>query len=149
MRRHHVATSTVAAAPIETVWALLADVTTWSQWGRWDETTRERDGVPAPDGVGALRRFRRGRRIHTEEVVAFEVPHRLAYEVRQGLPVRDYHAEVTLEEVGGGTRISWTSDFDGTNPVAGLAVQQVLKRFFPATARALARAAEAQASAPS
>jgi hypothetical protein len=147
--RYHVATSTVAAAPIERVWALLADITTWSRWGQWDETTRDREGVPAPDGVGALRRFRRGRRAHTEEVVAFEAPRRLAYEVRDGLPVRDYHAEVTLEVVGGGTRISWVSDFDGTNPVSGFAVHQVLKRFFPSTARALARAAESESSAPS
>jgi hypothetical protein len=144
--RYHVATTAVAAAPIEAVWALVADITTWSQWGQWDETTREREGVPVPDGVGARRRFRRGRRVHTEEVVGFEVPHRLAYEVREGLPVRDYHAEVTLESVGGGTRIRWVSDFDGANPISGFAVHQVLKRFFPAAARALARAAETSAS---
>jgi hypothetical protein len=144
--RYHVETTAVAAAPIGVVWTLVADITTWSQWGQWDETTREREGVPAPDGVGALRRFRRGRRVHTEEVVAFEVPRRLAYEVREGLPVRDYHAEVTLESVGGGTRIRWTSDFDGANPIGGVAVHQVLKRFFPATARALASAAETSAS---
>jgi len=145
--RYHVATTTVATAPIEVVWARVADVTTWSQWGQWDETTRVRDGAPTPDGVGALRRYRRGRRVHTEEVVAFEPPHRLAYEVRAGLPVRNYHAELTLESVGGGTRITWTSDFDGANSVGGWAVHQVLKRFFPATARGLARAAEADAAA--
>jgi hypothetical protein len=108
-----------------------------------------RDGAPTPDGVGALRRFRRGRRVHTEEVVAFDAPRRLAYEVREGLPVSGYHAEVTLEPVGGGTRIRWESDFDGANPIGGWVTHQVLKRFFPATARALARAAEADASAGS
>ena len=146
MSRYHVATTTVAAAPIDVVWARVADITTWSQWGQWDETTRVRDGVPVPDGVGAMRRFRRGRRVHTEEVVAFDAPRRLAYEVRDGLPVRDYHAEVTLEPVGGGTRIRWVSDFDGANPIGGWVVHQVLKRFFPVTARALARAAEADAA---
>jgi hypothetical protein len=145
--RYHVAATAVAAAPIDVVWARVADITTWSQWGQWDETTRVSEGVPAPDGVGTLRRYRRGRRVHTEEVVAFEAPHRLAYEVREGLPVRDYHAEVVLEPVGGGTRISWTADFDGANPVGGWAVHQVLKRFFPVTARALARAAEADSAA--
>ena len=59
--------------------------------------------------------------------------------------MRDYHAEVTLEPVGGGTRIRWEASFDGANPVGGWAVHQVLKRFFPPTARALARAAEADA----
>ena len=143
MSRHHVATTAVAAAPIDAVWARVADITTWSQWGQWDETTRERDGVPAPDGEGALRRFRRGRRTHVEEVVAFEPPRRLAYEVRSGFPVRDYHAEVTLEPVGGGTRIRWVADFDGTNRVSGWVIELALRRFFPATARGLARAAEA------
>ncbi|HEY3669743.1 MAG TPA: SRPBCC family protein [Acidimicrobiia bacterium] len=146
MSRYHVATTAVAAAPIDVVWARVADITTWSQWDEWDETIRVRDGEPTPDGVGALRRYRRGRRVHTEEVVAFEAPHRLAYEVREGLPVRDYHAELGLEPVGGGTRIRWVSDFDGANPISGWAVHQVLKRFFPATARTLARAPEADAS---
>jgi hypothetical protein len=145
--RYHIAATAVAAAPIDVVWARVADITTWSQWGQWDETTRVRDGVTAPDGVGALRRYRRGRRVHTEEVVAFAAPNLLAYEVRDGLPVRGYHAEVTLVPVGGGTRINWASDFDGANPIGGWAMYQVLKRFFPATARALARAAEADAAA--
>jgi hypothetical protein len=143
--RYRVETTAVAAAPIDAVWARVADICTGSQWGQWDETTRVRDGAPTPDGLGALRRFRRGRRVHTEEVVAFDEPRRLAYEVREGLPVRDYHAELTLEPVGGGTRIRWSSDFDGTNAVGGWATYQVLKRFFPATVRGLARAAEADA----
>jgi hypothetical protein len=108
-----------------------------------------RDGDTTPDGVGALRRFRRSRRVHTEEVVAFDAPRRLAYEVREGLPVRDYHAEVTLESIGGGTRIRWESDFDGANAVGGWTVYQALKRFFPVTARALARTAEADVAAGS
>jgi hypothetical protein len=144
--RYHIAATAVAAAPIDVVWARVADITTWSQWGQWDETTRVRDGVPAPDGVGALRRYRRGRRVHTEEVVAFEAPRVLAYEVRDGLPVRGYRAEVVLVAVGGGTRINWASEFDGANPIGGWVMYQVLKRFFPATARALARAAEADAA---
>ena len=74
MSRYHLAATTVAAAPVEVVWARVADITTWSQWGQWDETTRLREGAPPPDGVGALRRYRRGRRTHTEEVVAFDAP---------------------------------------------------------------------------
>ena len=143
MSRYHVATTAVAAAPIDAVWARVADITTWSQWGQWDETKRIRDGAPSPDGEGALREFWRGRKSHVEEVVAFEPPRRLAYEVRSGFPVRNYHAEMTLEPVGGGTRIRWVSDFDGTNPVTGWVIEQALRRFFPDAARRLARAAEA------
>ena len=149
MSRYRVITSTVAAAPPAAVWARLADISTWSEWGQWDETSRVGDGAPDPEGVGALRRYRRGRRVHTEEVVAFEPPTRLAYEVRDGLPVRDYHAEVTLEPVNGGTRIRWEATFDGANPIGGALVHQILKRFFPTTARQLARVAESDARASS
>jgi uncharacterized protein YndB with AHSA1/START domain len=140
---HHIDASAVAAAPPEVVWARVADITTWSTWGAWDETTRVREGDPAPDGVGALRQFRRGRRIHVEEVVAFEPPSRLAYEVRSGLPVRGYHAELTLTPLDDGTRISWIADFEGTNPLVGWIVDRVLRKFFPDAAQRLARAAEA------
>ena len=60
--------------------------------------------------------------------------------------MRDYHSEVTLETVGGGTRLRWVSTFNGTNPVAGTIVKLVLARFLPEGARRLAAAAEADAS---
>ena len=145
MGRYRVETTTVASASIDAVWDRLADASTWSEWGQWDETTLDREGVPPPDGVGAIRRFR-GRQTTVEEVVAFEPPAdghaRLAYELRSGLPLRDYHSEVTLETVGGGTRIRWVSAFDGAYPVVGAVVRLALARFIPDTARRLARVAE-------
>jgi hypothetical protein len=149
--RHRIETSVVAAASIDAVWARVADITTWSAWGDWDDTTRDVEGVPTPDGVGTIRRLRRGKRTNVEEVVAFETPApgpngecaRFAYELRSGLPLRNYHSEITLETVGGGTRLRWVSTFDGENPVAGLVVKVVLGRFLPRTARQLAAAAEA------
>jgi hypothetical protein len=148
--RHRVEGIADSAAPIEAVWARLADITTWSTWGQWTETTRDREGVPAPDGVGAIRRLHRGRRgrsVTVEEVVAFEPPAdgraRFAYELRSGLPVRNYHAEVTLASAAsGGTRIRWVSTFDGAYPGAGTIVRLALRRFVPETARRLAAAAE-------
>lgn len=152
--------SVVSAAPPDAVWKRLAGASTWSVWGQSDETTLDREGVPAPDGVGALRRFRRGRRTTVEEVVAFEPPAarsgtepasrsgtepaRFAYELRSGLPLRYYHSEVTLEPVGGGTRIRWVSTFDGAYPGVGVLMQAVLGRFIRGTARRLAAAAEAE-----
>ena len=151
--RCRVQTSVVSAAPPEAVWAVLADASSWSTWGQWEETTLDREGVPAPDGVGAIRRFRQGRRTTVEEVVAFEPPASrsgtepgfFAYELRSGLPLRDYHSEVTLEPVGGGTRIHWVSTFDGAYPGVGKFFEIVLGRFIPGTARRLAAAAESRA----
>jgi Polyketide cyclase / dehydrase and lipid transport len=143
--RYRVEASVVAAAPVDAVWARLADASSWSTWGQWEETTLDREGVPAPDGVGAIRRFRQGRRTTVEEVVAFEPGVRLSYELRSGLPLRDYHADVTLEPIGGGTRIHWVSAFDGASPGVGALIRLVLARFIPETARRLAAAAEATA----
>jgi Polyketide cyclase / dehydrase and lipid transport len=138
-------TTTVSAAPIDAVWRRLADASTWSEWGQWDETSRDREGGPAPDGVGAIRRFVSQRQTTVEEVVAFEPPAdghaRFAYELLSGLPLRDYRSEVTLETVGGGTRIRWVSTFDGAYPLVGSIVRRALQRFIPETARRLAAAA--------
>lgn len=38
--RHRIETTVVAGAPIDVVWARVADVSTWSVWGDWEETTR-------------------------------------------------------------------------------------------------------------
>jgi hypothetical protein len=68
MSRYRVETTTVSTAPVDAVWERLADASSWSTWGQWDETTLDREGVPAPDGVAAIRRFR-GRQTTVEEVV--------------------------------------------------------------------------------
>jgi hypothetical protein len=143
--RYRVEASAVSAAPVDAVWARLADASSWSTWGQWETTTLDREGVPAPDGVGAIRRFRQGRRTTVEEVVAFDPGRLLSYELRSGLPVRDYHSDVTLEPVGGGTRIHWISTFAGASPGVGKVVEIVLRRFIPETARRLAAAAESPA----
>jgi len=142
--KHRVEATASSTASIEAVWARLADASTWSTWGQWDETTLDREGVPAPDGVGAIRRFR-GRQTTLEEVVAFEPPvdgrARFAYDLLSGLPLRSYHSEVTLESIGGGTRVRWISTFDGAYPLVGSIVRRALQRFIPETARRLAAAA--------
>lgn len=99
------------AAPAA-VWKVLADVDTWKVWGRWKTAELERPGTPDPAGVGAIRRFKVGGRVTREEVVGFEPPARFAYELRSGLPLRHYHAEVTLVPDDGGTRLEWHSRFD-------------------------------------
>jgi uncharacterized protein YndB with AHSA1/START domain len=131
-----------STAPPETVWALLADVTTWSQWAAFDESMLERPGPGDPQGVGALRRFQRGRYHNREEVVRFEAPHAFSYEVRDSnIPMRDYHADVVLvERPEGGTTITWRSRFNAHWPLAPL-VERGLRTFIADTATRLAATA--------
>jgi uncharacterized protein YndB with AHSA1/START domain len=132
------------AAP-DRVWALLADTASWADWAPFDEAELESEGGDEREGVGAVRRFRSGRRTTRERVVAFVAPERFAYELISGVPVSDYGAEVTLEpSEGGGTSISWESQFRGKFPVPGALVRRSLEGFIRETAEGLARAAEAQ-----
>jgi uncharacterized protein YndB with AHSA1/START domain len=126
----------------ERVWSLLADTGSWSRWGPFDEATLERAGSRQPEGVGAVRRFRTGRRITRERVVAYEPPRHFAYELVSGLPLSNYRADVTLSAAeGGGTLITWESTFRGRFPVPAWAARRSLEAFIRRTAAALAGAA--------
>lgn len=110
-----------AEAPIETVFTVLADGAGWSTWTRIGETTLEREGEPAPDGVGALRLFRTGPYRTREEVTEYEAPEggtaRFGYRLVSGLPVRDYRAEVTLTATGATTTtVHWQGSFAPGRP---------------------------------
>lgn len=148
MRRHTIETQAISEATPETVWHLIADVTSWAAWGPWDETERARDGWPDIDGVGAIRHMWRGRRRSVEAVETFDAPHRFGYELLEGLPLNDYHAEVILEPRDGGTLIRWRATFDGSNPLVGAFLAPGLNRFLGMVARKLARAAEAEERHP-
>lgn len=131
-----------STAPPARVWALLADVATWSQWAAFDESTLERPGKDDPEGVGAVRSFQRGRYHNREEVVRFDPPTAFSYEVRDGnIPVRDYHADVLLQErPEGGTTITWRSRFSARWPLAPM-IERGLRSFIADTANRLAAAA--------
>ena len=74
------ATARSDASP-QTVWGLLADVDTWPRWAAFDSAELERPGKPDPQGVDAIRRFKRGRYTTRERVTAFEPPRRFGYEL--------------------------------------------------------------------
>jgi uncharacterized protein YndB with AHSA1/START domain len=138
-----ISVETRSAADRERVWALLADTSSWACWAAFDEAGLEQEGTPESEGVGAIRRFRTGRRITRERVVVFEPPERFAYELLSGIPIRDYRAEVTLRPAeDGGTIIAWNSSFRGPFPIPAGLVKPKLEGFIRQTAEALARAAE-------
>ena len=107
--------------PIEEVWARLADAAGWKDWTSFTRSGLEQEGDPAPDGVGAVRRFGIGPMTSVEEVVAFEPPTHFAYVLRKGLPVKGYRADVELASTpSGGTAITWSSTWDSNPPPTAL-----------------------------
>jgi hypothetical protein len=131
-----------ADAPVDRVWALLVDAPGWPSWTRIPRAIYEREGEPAPHGVGAIRRMGAGRMVSREEVVAFEAPNHFAYILLSGLPLRGYRADVHLAPDGTGTGIEWSGGFDSTSRIAGAFWRAVLRHVIIGTiARALAREA--------
>ncbi len=142
MGRHTVDVVVDSAAGPETVWRLLADVTTWPAWTRFDEAAYEQPGTPAPHGLGAVRRLRAGRLRSRETVLRFEPPSAFSYDYVDSLPVRGYRADVTLSARPGGTRIEWHADFEPTVPLTVPLMRLLLGKVLGEVAGGLARAAE-------
>jgi uncharacterized protein YndB with AHSA1/START domain len=130
-------------APVERVWALLADAADWQRWSSFDESWYERPGAADPHGIGAIRRFRTGRSRSREEVVAFEAPTHLAYTLLEGLPLEGYRADVRLSPTSdGGTGITWESSFEGRVPGTGRFYGLVLRVFIGRLVKELVSEAE-------
>jgi hypothetical protein len=73
-------------------------------------STLEREGVPAPNGVGAIRVLRLVGPPIREQVTAFERPHLFVYKMLSGAPVRTHSATVELARQGTRTALTWRVD---------------------------------------
>jgi Polyketide cyclase / dehydrase and lipid transport len=91
------------SAPLGTVFEVLSDHRRYTDFLPVRSARLEREGVPAPNGVGAVRALRLIGPPIREEVTVYEPPRRFAYKLLSGLPMRDYHAEVVLAEGPGGS----------------------------------------------
>ena len=98
--------TTVRADPA-TVFAVLTDHRGYAAITPLRRSTLDREGAPAPDGVGAVRRFELAGPAIVEEVVRFEPPTRFAYRALAGLPVSEHLAEVELDATEDGTRMRY------------------------------------------
>jgi uncharacterized protein YndB with AHSA1/START domain len=86
-----------AKAPPATVFALLADGSTWPSWSPLGSFELVHAGDGDPEGVGAVRIFRTGRVQTRERVVMAKPNERFSYQLISGLAVRDYLATVRLQ----------------------------------------------------
>jgi len=135
------AVATTPATP-QALWALVADATSYADWGPWNASGYE---DPAARGEGALRWMRYGRRTTVERILEIEEGRRLVYNVERGIPVRNYRAVVELTSTDGGTHVDWSAEWDAT--LLGRAVQRKLRKLYPDVMARLVAAAEA-ADAP-
>jgi uncharacterized protein YndB with AHSA1/START domain len=115
------------AAPPETVFAVLTDHRRYSELTPLRRSELEREGEPAPNGVGAIRKLSAVGPPLREEVVAYEPPTRFSYKLLSGLPVRDHVGTVELTPAAGGTRVVYAVRTTPTVPLVGAAVVAAVK----------------------
>jgi Polyketide cyclase / dehydrase and lipid transport len=141
MSHHVIEASAHSTASRDAVWALVADIGTYQQWGTWSSTTLESPGDGDPQGVGAIRRLRQFPVTSRERVTEIVPAERLGYELVSGLPFDNYRAHVTLADAaGGGTDITWRAEFDVSARVRGGFWRRALERFYPDLVQRLADA---------
>ena len=143
MGRHAAESDAVCEAPREVAWGVLADASRWHEWGIWSTTVLEREGDPAPDGVGAIRALTKSPITSREEVVAFEPGERLVYKLLSGLPMKDYTGTITLGDHPAGCRISWRSEWHSRIPGLQRQMQKLLEDLCARAAREAERRARA------
>ncbi len=115
-------------APPEVVFDVLTDHRRYSELTPLRKSVLEREGEPAPNGVGSIRKLTAVGPPMREETIAYERPDRFSYTVLSGLPVRDHVGTVLLEPAGDGTRVTYAIRTTPTIPLAGALVVATIKQ---------------------
>jgi uncharacterized protein YndB with AHSA1/START domain len=115
------------AAPPETVFDVLTDHRGYADITPMRKSVLEREGEPAPNGVGAIRALHSVGPPLREEIVSYERPDRFSYKVLSGIPVRDHLGTVLLAPEGSGTRVTYAVKTTPTLPLIGGAVVAATK----------------------
>lgn len=115
------------AAPPETIFEVLTDHRGYKSLTPLRKSELEREGDPAPNGVGAIRVLSAVGPPLREEVLAYDAPTRFSYKLLSGLPVRDHVGTVALDPEGDGTRVTYAVRTFPTVPVVGAGVVAVVK----------------------
>ena len=111
----------VAASP-EVVFDVLTDHRGYADITPIRKVELEREGEPAPNGVGAIRVLHSVGPPLREEVIAFQPPSRFSYRLLSGAPLRDHVGTVALEPAPAGSKVTYAVRTTSTLPVGGAAV---------------------------
>jgi len=134
------------AAPPETVFEVLTDHRRYAELTPLRKSELEREGEPAPNGVGAIRKLTAVGPPMREEVIAYEAPRRFSYTVLSGLPVRDHIGTVELASSDGGTRMVYALRTQPTIPFLGTVVMAAVKQAIKGLIAGVATESERRAS---
>jgi uncharacterized protein YndB with AHSA1/START domain len=116
----------VAASP-EVVFDVFTDHRRYAEITPMRRSVLEREGEPAPNGVGAIRALHSVGPPLREEVITYDRPRRFAYRAVSGIPVRDHVGTVELCPEGEGTRVVYAVRTFPTLPFVGAAILAVTR----------------------
>lgn len=123
------------AAPVDRVWSLVADHRGMPRWFPLDTVTLEREGHPAPNGIGAERTMRGPGMNVREQVVGWVSQRSLDYRLMEGAPVSCHLGRVELKPVDGGTELKWSIRYrariPGTSRILRRAIDGMLGDALP------------------
>jgi len=131
------------SAPIDTVFARLTDHRAYATMTPLRKSELEREGTPAPNGTGAVRKLSLIGPPLREEVTTYEEPKRFAYTLLSGLPVRNHVGDVRLEQTGAGTHMVYRVTAHPTIKGAGPVLAAILKQAVGQLITGVAKSAEA------
>ena len=118
MRKVHV-THTIKA-PIEKVFAVLADHEGYKSFPGVSGARLLKEGRGDCNGLGAVRRIEAGFNWFEEEITRFEPPFRYDYLIlRSRPPLRHQGGSVQLKATPEGTQVDWTSSAELRLPLIG------------------------------
>ena len=124
MRSVHVTHS--IPAPPEAVFDMLTDHANYARFRGVNGSELLREGDPAPNGVGAVRRIKSTPFRFDEEVTAYERPSRLEYLIVDlNVPFDHHGGTIRLSPDGDGTQVDWRSSYTVPTPLVG-GLQEVI-----------------------
>jgi uncharacterized protein YndB with AHSA1/START domain len=135
------------AAPPETVFEVLTDHRRYPEITPLRKAALEREGEPAPNGLGAIRVLTVAGPPMREEVIAYEPPSRFAYKLLSGLPFRDHVGTVELSPLDGGTQMIYAVRTTPTVPLGAFVAMAVLKQAIKGLIAGVAKESEKRAAA--
>jgi uncharacterized protein YndB with AHSA1/START domain len=135
------------AAPPEIVFDVLTDHRRYTEITPLRRAELEREGEPAPNGLGAIRVLAAlpGPPMR-EEVIGYDPPHRFSYTILSGLPFRDHVGTVELTASDGGTQVVYAIRTTPTLPVGGFVAIAGLKQAIKQLLGGVAKESERRAA---
>jgi uncharacterized protein YndB with AHSA1/START domain len=134
------------SAPPETVFDVLVDHRGYAEITPLRKVELEREGDPAPNGVGAIRVLHSVGPPLREEILTYEEPSRYSYKLLSGLPVRDHVGTIELTPGEGRTKVTYAVRTMPTVPVVGTVVVGVIRLGVKQILSAVAKESERRAS---